>query len=168
MTTARACVSFAVTSGASTVRLKGRLLLRPQRFDGLLQLLAEVKAVGKLRQSIVTGEPGNLVFSSAFFRDVLHEIDPAAVGQGLIANEDGTAVFEVGCVKASGNENICPCSTTGMTLSWVHLTHSASPSSRVVGVSACRIPRDTISGSSMEALIGASSAPWIVKWPWRV
>ena len=63
--------------------------------EPVLELLAEVVPVGDLGQRIMTRQPIDFLLGKALFGDVLLNIDPAAAGERLVADQDDAAALEV-------------------------------------------------------------------------
>ena len=75
--------------------MNGKAALQLSVGERVLELLAEMIAVGDLGQRVVAGEPGDLLLGAALLGDVFLEVDPAAGGKRLIGDEDRAAVLEL-------------------------------------------------------------------------
>ena len=68
---------------------------RLQSLKPSVECFAEVKPIGDFRQRVMPCQPGDLLFSLALLGDVFLQIDPTALGHGLIGDEDDAPVLEM-------------------------------------------------------------------------
>ena len=66
-----------------------------EALERMLERLAEVEAVGDAGQRIVVRQPSIFCLGAALLGDVLLNVDPAAVGQRLIGDEQRAAAAQV-------------------------------------------------------------------------
>src|SRR6476661_11049490 len=87
-----------VVAGLEAIEVQtedGKSLAAPQAQQRLLQLLAEQRAVGEVRQHVMTCQMRNLLLLAAALGDVLVQRHPAATLQRLARHGDDALVAEL-------------------------------------------------------------------------